>query len=212
MTDRFPYSKESIDFSLKAYYPELDSSNSMLLQRVMRRMAEDFFCGTISLEKTDHLSLRSALADYNEFGSLRPSDHKTFIAATDQDDDVIDNLTKEERFVAVALAVAASKLLVVGEDVRTSIQNVFQFATSGHDDCFRVIGDVTFIHPHHTDHGHLNVLFDSDLNVVRATLIEGSDEMTVAQLEGSASTAVAAKRDELIERFGLTFGVASPVI
>ncbi len=204
MPMRFPYSQEAIDFALEAHYPQL---KDMQAHAVLLMLAQDFFCGKIALERFEYLAVRTALDDYNVHGVFRPVDHKTYMAATDQDDDVIDNLTKEERHVAVSLASCARRHLIANEGVSVEIGNVYRFRPSGHDDCFRVVADASIDVFGETTTGWFSATFDHELNIVQSGCYseDSSGENLLAAFDGDGKKAVASWREKLIARHGINF-------
>jgi hypothetical protein len=204
MSNRFPYSQQAIDWLLNVHYPKLTGVQAATK---LKTLAQDFFCGTVALERTDYLALRTALHDINTTGTLNPVDHKTYLAATDQDDHVIDNLTKEERYLAICLADFARKQLISPERIGIDVGPVFSFTTSGYDDCFTVLADASVNFADQTLPGYFSATFDQDINLIKIGCYnrDNAGENQLAHIDDKGKQAVAAERADLIDRHGIDF-------
>jgi hypothetical protein len=204
MSNRFPYSQQAIDWLLDVHYPKLTGLEP---GPRLKTLAQDFFCGTVALERTDYLALRTALHDINTVGKLQPVDHKTYLTATDQDDDIIDNLTKEERFLAIRLADFARKQLKSPDQVTIDVGPVFSFTTSGHDQCFTVVAEAAVILFDQTLPGYFSATFDQDINLIKIGCYnrDNAGENRIAYIDDEGRKAVAAERSDLMDKHGIDF-------
>jgi hypothetical protein len=204
MSHRFPYSQQAIDWLLDVHYPKLAGLGAGTR---LKTLAQDFFCGTVALERTDHLALRTALHDMNTVGKLQPVDHKTYMDATDQDDAVIDNLTKEERYLTVRLADFARKQLFSPDGAEIEVGQVFSFTSSGYDDCFTVVAEASVIFYDQTLPGYFSATFDQDINLIKIGCYnrDNAGENQIAYIDDKGKQAVVAERIKLMDRVGIDF-------
>lgn len=200
MAKKLIYSEQALKDSLELAYPQA-SVSKFLYHSHLTAAAEDMFCGGIALPKLDADVLAAALRDARSETGFAFSSHEAFLKATDTGDDVLDNLTKEDRFFAARLADFAVKKIVESADIDIEVNRVYTIRCP-YDERLVVACPVTFVTE---DGGYTAGVFNARLSSDNfefegATICYGDDNYPhEISLREEDWAAVRSERERLLE-------------